>query len=326
MFYSETDSTDPCYNLAFEEYILCNRTENEWLLLWQNCNTVVVGLNQNTLEEIDPDFTRKHGLFVVRRTTGGGAVYHDLGNLNYSFITDAGETSEMPGTVFTSAVCAALSTMGISAEASGRNDIAVNGKKISGTAQRIYRGRLLHHGTLLFKTDISMMERALRTDTQKYSSKSTKSLRSRVANICDFLQEGTSIEDFKKNLRDALTAGQFDRVCLSSEEQEEVKRLADSKYRMWEWNYGASPPFTVKKSARYNGGRLEIFVDVRKGLIHNLRFFGDYMARIPADPLAAALFGRKYDFDEVASVLEVFPIAEMFGSICQKEILDLMFS
>ena len=144
--YIETGSTNPCFNLAFEEYILKNRREGDWLMLWQNANTVVVGLNQNTAEEINAAFVREHNITVVRRTTGGGAVYHDLGNLNYSFITDLGDAASMSIEQFSRPVCRALAAMGVRAEVSGRNDIMVGGKKVSGVALRIYKDRILHHG------------------------------------------------------------------------------------------------------------------------------------------------------------------------------------
>ena len=148
--YMETGSTDPTYNLAFEEYVLTHRREGEYLLLWQNDNTIVVGRNQNTAQEIDPAFVEQHHIRVVRRGTGGGAVYHDMGNLNYSFITDVGDAERLTMERFTRPIVAALQGLGLRAEASGRNDILVEGRKVSGTAQRLVNGRILHHGTLLF--------------------------------------------------------------------------------------------------------------------------------------------------------------------------------
>jgi len=326
MFYIETKSTDPYYNLAFEEYILRNKREGDWLLLWRNANTVVVGMNQNPLEEIDEGFVKAHGVDVVRRTTGGGAVYHDLGNVNYSFITDAGDAEQLSMERFTGTVCRALASMGVGAEPTGRNDITVQGKKISGTAQRLDGDRLLCHGTLLFKSDTDMIAGALRTDPDKYRSKSTKSVASRVGNISDYLPGETTVEDFIEKLLAALTEERFTRAELISREIEEVEHLAETKYRTWEWNYGASPPYdAVRKKARREGGTLEIYIKVEKGQIASVGFRGDFMARVPLRPLEAALAGRPFRRGEVAGLLGEFPIADMFGGITAEEILEVLF-
>ena len=162
--------------MAFEEYVLTHRQQGEYLLLWQNDNTIVVGRNQNTAQEIDPAFVEKHHINVVRRSTGGGAVYHDMGNLNYSFITDIGNSERLTMERFTQPVVAALRGLGLHAEASGRNDILVEGRKVSGTAQRLVNGRILHHGTLLFDSRPEMIAGALRVDPAKFASKGAKSV------------------------------------------------------------------------------------------------------------------------------------------------------
>jgi lipoate-protein ligase A len=327
MHYTEPDSTDPYYNLAYEEYILAHKREGDWFMLWQNANTIVVGMNQNPLEEIDADFVRDHSINVIRRMTGGGAVYHDLGNLNYSFITDAGDPERLSMERFTGAICGALGAMGIRAEASGRNDIIIQGKKISGTAQRLLNGRLLLHGTLLFDSDLSMVAKALRPSPEKFLSKSTKSVQSRVANIRDFLPEGMPIDKFKNRLLIALTADQFAYERLISREIDEVDRLSETKYRTWNWNYGASPPYSAtRKRARFDGGTLEAYIAVEHGLIGSISFRGDFMARLPLQPLEAALIGRRFDYREVADLLAGFPLEEMFGGVTKDEILDVLFS
>ena len=189
MFYLETGSVDPAYNLAFEEYVLTHRTKGDYLILWQNDQSVIIGQNQNTLEEINEAFVKTHGIRVVRRQTGGGAVYHDLGNLNYSFITDWNDDADIAIRKFTDAVADALKSLGLRAEASGRNDILIDGRKVSGTAQRILGHRILYHGTLLFDTDPEMIAGALHADPAKFTSKSTKSVRSRVGSIRESLRE-----------------------------------------------------------------------------------------------------------------------------------------
>ena len=187
LHYLETGSTEPEFNLAFEEYVLENKREGDWLILWQNESSVIIGLNQNVSEEVDEAYVSSHGIRVVRRMTGGGAVYHDLGNLNYSFITEAGNTAELSMQALARPVCSALRSLGLRAELSGRNDICIDGRKVSGTAQRLSGGRVLHHGTLLFDTDADALASAHRPRADKFESKAAKSVRSRTCNIRDFL-------------------------------------------------------------------------------------------------------------------------------------------
>ena len=194
-YYLETGSTDPTYNLAFEEYVQANRREGNYLILWQNKNAVIIGRNQNAGEEINRDFVQQHDIQVVRRNTGGGAVYHDLGNLNYSFITDGGDLQNRSATLFTDPVVKALRGLGLDSEASGRNDILVSGCKVSGTAQHMLQGRILHHGTLLFDSNPEMIAGALNPDPTKFQSKSVKSVRSRVGNIRSFFTCSNSSQD-----------------------------------------------------------------------------------------------------------------------------------
>ena len=255
--YLETNSTDPAYNLAFEETVLRNRQDRPYLLLWQNDNTIVVGQNQNTAAEIDPDFVEEHHIHVVRRTTGGGAVYHDMGNLNYSFITDVENAADMSYQQFTRPVVEALQGLGLQAEASGRNDILVEGRKISGTAQRLLGKRMLFHGTLLFDSDPSMIAGALRADPAKFESKSTQSVRSRVGNIRSFLKEDMDLPAFWQYLKDAFGGEGLETGTLTAEELAAVQALKERKYDTWEWTYGRSPRFTFHNKRKWPGGILE---------------------------------------------------------------------
>ena len=203
--YLETGSFDPCFNLAFEEFVLCNRTEGEYLLLWQNRNPVVVGRNQNTEEEINRPFVSRHRIHVVRRMTGGGAVYHDLGNLNYSLITDAPDAERISMERFTLPVVNALRGLGLDAEASGRNDILVSGRKVSGTAQRLYRDRILHHGTLLFDSDLSLLDEITTgRKNDAFCSKGTESAICTVTNLRPYLKDDCEIVTFAKRMAGAV--------------------------------------------------------------------------------------------------------------------------
>ena len=326
MYYLETGSQDPYYNLAFEETVLRRRTQGEYLILWQNANTVVVGQNQNTAEEIDPAFVEEHHISVVRRSTGGGAVYHDLGNLNYSFISDAGEAERLTMERFTRPVVEALRGLGLEAEASGRNDILVEGRKVSGTAQWVMGGRILYHGCLLFDADPTMVAGALRADPEKFTSKSTKSVRSRVGNVRDFLKQDMTLDQFWQYLKSSLAVGGLADTTLTAEELAEAEALRRDKYDTWQWNWGRSPRYTMKNRRRFSGGTVEVRANVDRGLITGIVFYGDFLSVSPLDGFTAALEGCPFRREEFRTVLERFPVGELFGAVTADEVLDTVFA
>lgn len=323
--YLETGSQDPFYNLAFEEHVLAHRREGEYLLLWQNDNAIVIGQNQNAEAEINRAFVEKHGIRVVRRTTGGGAVYHDLGNLNYSFITDIGDAERLTMERFTQPIVNALRALGLEAEASGRNDILVEGRKVSGTAQRLLNGRILHHGTLLFDADPGMVAGALRVDPEKFRSKSVKSVRSRIGNIRNFLKTDMDLPAFWEYLKTALAGEGFVSGTLSAEELGAIEALKRDKYDTWDWNFGRSPQYDMANKRYWSGGSLEIRADVKDGLLTAVTFYGDFLSRCPLDELTAALQGCSFRREDVDSVLARYPLREYFGEITRGEVLETMF-
>lgn len=326
VIYMETGSTDPYYNLAFEEYVLLHHTEGDILMLWQNDNAIIIGQNQNTEAEIDADFVQAHGIRVVRRSTGGGAVYHDLGNLNYSFITDSEGSVAHAGERFAKPIVESLKGLGLDAEASGRNDILVGGQKVSGTAQRRSGGRILHHGTLLFDSDPAMIAGALKADPAKFRSKAANSVRSRIGNIRSFLQEDMTMQQFWDYLTESLSAQEYVKADLTEEEKAEVRKLRDEKYATWAWNYGQSPAFDYRHRERWPGGSLEVLLKVEKGVIRDVRFYGDFLSRTSLDDLTAALKGCPYRREATAEVLDTFDLTELFGTITKEEVLGTMFA
>lgn len=323
-YYLETGSKDPFYNLAFEEYVLTHKAEGDYLILWQNENTIVVGRNQNTEEEINRPFVESHHINVVRRMTGGGAVYHDLGNLNYSFITDAGDVSQLSISRFTAPVIQALSELGLYAEASGRNDILLNGKKVSGNAQHLWKNRILHHGTLLFDSDTAMLSGALRVNAEKFQSKSVKSVASRVGNIRDYLPVDMDLASFWAFLRRHLCDEVID-AKLTKEELNAVREIRLKKYDTWEWNYGKSPVFDVINRQRFDGGTLEVRLSIKNGRIADIAFFGDFLSRKCLAEIIEALKECPFRKADVEKSIGHFELEDYFGAISKDEIIGLIF-
>lgn len=322
--YLETKSTDPFYNLAFEEYCLKNLTQHpRIMLLWQNENSVIIGRYQNAQSEINQTVVKKENVTVVRRSTGGGAVYHDLGNLNYSFITPAEKLSSVKLEIIAAPLLSALHKLGIEAEVQGRNDIVVKDLKISGTAQRLHKDRLLHHGTLLYDTDLSMLQKVLSVDTTKLSSKGVKSVLSRVTNIKEITKSNKTTLDFWQDLLGALP--DREKITLTDEQLSEITKLADEKYASQEWTMGKSPAYTIRNSKRFPGGKLEITLAVRKGLINNLRISGDFLGLLPAEGLESALTDLAYDKEIIARAIERLPLSLHLGNISEEEFLSCLF-
>jgi len=281
-----------------------------------------VGQNQNAEAEINRSFVEEHGIRVVRRTTGGGTVYHDLGNLNYSFITDAGDREALTMQEFIRPVVNALKGLGLSAEGSGRNDILVDGRKVSGTAQRLLGGRMLHHGTLLFDSDANMVAGALNVDPAKFVSKSSKSVRSRIGNIREMLPRDMTLPEFWAYLKQELAGSGIVEDTLTEEELAEAETLRREKYATWEWNFGRSPRFDLTNKCRYDGGTLEVGVSVKDGCIAQIAFYGDFLGVSSLEELTAALVGCPFRREDMAAVLDRFPVSALFGMITKDEVLD----
>jgi lipoate-protein ligase A len=326
MKYITNNSFNPCYNLALEEYVLKRLPADDYIILWQNEPTVVIGKHQNAIEEINSTYIKEHGINVVRRITGGGAVYHDQGNLNFSFITRVKNRELLDFKSFTLPVVNALGKMGIEAELSGRNDITIEGKKISGNAQYMYKDRILHHGTLLFDSDLDVVSNALNVKADKIQSKGIKSVRSRVANIKEFLKTDMDINEFKKTIFYYLAFGKtMEEYRLNVEDIEEINRLVNTKYTTWEWTYGESPKFNLKNSKRFSGGKVEILLNIAEGFISECRIFGDFLSLTGVEAIENKLIGIKYQEEDISAVLDSFELSDYFGSISKNEILSCFF-
>src|SRR5699024_1390957 len=273
--------TDPTVNLALEEYILQNFGEDDtYLLFYINEPSIIIGRNQNTVEEINTDYVDENGIKVVRRLSGGGAVYDDEGNLNFSFITkDDGESCH-DFEKFTKPVVEALNQIGVPAKLEGRNDLLVEGRKFSGNAQFATKGRMFNHGTLMFDSEIEHVVAALNVKSEKIQSKGIKSIRSRVANISEFLDEDITMDEFKELLLryifDVEHVDEVPRYELTDEDWENVYRISEKRYKKWDWNFGKSPSFNIRESHKFDSGLLDVRLDVKKGIIENCTIYGDF--------------------------------------------------
>lgn len=325
MRYIYNSSTDPYFNLAAEEYALEN-FKDDVFMLWVNRDVIVVGRNQNTLAEINADFVRREGIAVVRRLTGGGAVFHDKGNLNFTFIRDSkSEFSDFAR--FAAPIIGALREIGVNAELSGRNDLTIDGKKFSGNAQCVYKDRLLHHGTLMLNITLDRLAAALKVDPEKIESKAVKSVRSRVTNINEHLKTPLEIPRFIQIIADYMkrTRPDFYEYALTDADIVGINRLADEKYRTWEWNYGQSPKYNFRKKLRLSSGGMEALVQVEEGIIKSLRLYGDFFGVRDIGELEALLVGVKHAPDAVARALGDVDINQYFLGATRDDIAAVIF-
>jgi lipoate---protein ligase len=328
LFIDNKGITDPRINLAIEEYALKNLDINEtYLLFYINEPSIIIGKNQNTIEEINTEYVEKNGIHVVRRLSGGGAVYHDLGNLNFSFITKDDGDSFLNFRKFTEPIIKALKKLGVNAELSGRNDIIVEGRKISGNAQFSTRGRMFSHGTLLFDSKIENIVSALNVKKDKIESKGIKSIRSRVANISEFLKEKMTIEEFRSILLESIFGKdkEIPEYVLTEEDWANIHKLSRERYQNWEWNYGKSPKFNLRHSHRFPAGQIDVRLEVQKGIIENCKIYGDFFGAGDVAEIEEKLIGKRYEKSEIEKALQDVDIKHYFGNIEKEEFINLIY-
>ncbi|MGG0644181.1 lipoate--protein ligase [Sporosarcina gallistercoris] len=321
--------TDPRINLAIEEYILntMDTDEDSYLLFYINEPSIIIGKNQNTVEEIDTEYVDANGIHVVRRLSGGGAVYHDKGNLNFSFITKDDGQSFRNFKKFTEPVVEALAKMGVKAELLGRNDLLVDGKKVSGNAQFATQGRMFSHGTLMFDTEIEEVVNALRVKKDKIESKGIKSIRSRVTNISEHMDKTMTIEEFRMEILKSIFGGEenIQYKELTEEDWKNIHQLSEERYANWDWNYGRSPKCNVQHSHRFPVGSIDVRLQVEKGTIHEVHIFGDFFGIGSVTEIEERLVNCQYDRESITAAVSTLDIPKLLGGITQEEFVNLIY-
>ncbi len=315
MRFAVNSSTDPHFNLAFDEYCLQQyRSGEDFFFLWRNRPSVIIGLNQNAYSEVNLDYLDSHGITLARRVTGGGAVYHDLQNLNYTFIGRS--VSPEP-------FAAALRSLGVPAEVSGRNDIFVEGRKVSGYARRVWHDREIVHGTLMYDVDIDTLTRVLDAPGSKMEAKGIASVRSRVANLKDYLPQFASLDELQAALHEILSDGDS-QMPLSGDDIARVRRIAEEKFASWDWIYGHSREADFRRRAKFACGTVEVGIKIDRGRIAALEFSGDFIGDRPASQLASALTGVRFGREAVAEALRAVRVQDYLPGVSAEELCELL--
>ena len=325
--YIQVATTDPAFNLALEEYVFEHMPrDKEYFLTWQNDNAIIVGRHQNTLAEINEEFVRDHGIRVVRRLSGGGAVYHDLGNLNFTFIVDAQPGQKVDLRKFCQPIADTLGKLGANATVDGRNDILIDGKKISGNAQYVRQGRVMHHGTILFDADTSVLGQALQPDPTKIHAKGVKSVRSRVTNVRPCLKRDMTLEEFRDALTNSLLEQDgYSRYELTEQDVAAIEEICRERYSRWEWNYGyCEENAPVRKKRIENCGLVAAHISLNNGLISGLTFRGDYFSTLPPEDLAKRLIGLPLVAESLRVALSNVRTEDYITGLGREDLINLL--
>lgn len=329
IFVDNQGINDPQINLAIEDYILnyLDVESEPHFMFYINEPSIIIGRNQNTIEEINTEYVEANNIKVVRRLSGGGAVYHDLNNLNYSFITKDDGNSFRDFKKFTDPIVEALAKLGVTAQLTGRNDIEIDGKKVSGNAQFATKGRMYSHGTLMFKTDVDAVVSSLRVKKDKIESKGIKSVRSRVGNISDYIEGDMTIEELKRAILVSIMGGEenIKTYDLTEKDWEIIRQISKERYGNWDWNYGKSPKFNMQQTHRFPVGGIDVRLQVNKGIIEDITIFGDFFGVGDVAEIENKLKGTQYDRASIERSIEGIDVSKILGGITKEEFVGLLY-
>lgn len=334
MIFVPNTNTDPRINLAIETYLLKEMPLDEPILLFYiNEPSIIIGRNQNTIEEINQEYVDEHQIHVIRRLSGGGAVYHDLGNLNFSFIMPDDGNSFRDFAKFTEPIIQALKELGVEgAELKGRNDLVINDLKFSGNAMYATNGRMFAHGTIMFDSDIDEVVNALKVRQDKIASKGIKSIRSRVTNVKPFLPEerqNMTTEDFREEILLKIfgveDVSDVKTYQLTPEDWQKIDEIAEEYYRNWDWNYGKSPTFDLERRQRFPIGSIEVRLNVQAGVITEAKIFGDFFGLGEIADVEAILVGTQYEKQALKATVDTIDVKKYFGNIEADDFLALLY-
>lgn len=319
-------STSPSFNLALEEYMFLEK-KAEVIMLWRNAKAVIVGKNQNTIEEIDTEYVKENDIKVIRRLTGGGAVFHDLGNVNFTVIKRIEEGEFNNYEKFTKPVCDFLKTLGVNAYLEGRNDILVEDKKISGNAQASKNGMILHHGTILYNADMSYLQKALLPKDRIVSSRAVPSRRREVTNIASHLNAVPPVEEFTQQLYNYFlhNTPDIEEYVLTDKDLTAVNKLDTEKYSTWNWNFGHSPQYEYRHKIRYDFGYIDLGFNVKDGIICDVKIYTDGFGVKDITELESALVNTKHKAEDLTSALKDIKLGDYISGLEQDIFLDMFF-
>lgn len=312
------------FNIASEEYLLHRFPTEDIFLLYVNSPSIIVGKFQNTLAEINLDYVKEKEIKVVRRMSGGGTVYHDLGNLNFSFHTLLGQNDFGDFSFFTQPVLNMLNGLGVPAILQGRNDLLVEGKKFSGNAKLARHGKMIQHGTILLNSEMEVLGEALKVNPLKFIDKAIKSNRARVTNLINYLPKETTTEDLKKWLTEEIMKNNptAERYELTEEDLQGIQQLRTEKYETWDWNYGFSPQYNFKKAIKIPAGFIEVHLEVVHGIIEKAKIFGDFFAAKPIEELEELLLNQKHEASTLKELFSKIDLTAFFGKVTLEEVMS----